>query len=80
MNRREMEQDMEGLEDNTIKQTNSCYNKSKKKKVIIIVIAILCVAAVIGFVITKVVTTPKVEIDYGTSDIYTQKIWMKLLR
>ena len=68
-----MEQDMEGLEDNTIKQTNSCYNKSKKKKVIIIVIAILCVAAVIGFVITKVVTTPKVEIDYGTSDIYTQK-------
>lgn len=48
-----MEQDMEGLEDNTIKQTNSCYNKSKKKKVIIIVIAILCVAAVIGFVITK---------------------------
>ncbi len=64
---------MEGLEDNTIKQTNSCYNKSKKKKVIIIVIAILCVAAVIGFVITKVVTTPKVEIDYGTSDIYTQK-------
>ena len=44
---------MEGLEDNTIKQTNSCYNKSKKKKVIIIVIAILCVAAVIGFVITK---------------------------
>ena len=27
----------------------------------------------IGFVITKVVTTPKVEIDYGTSDIYTQK-------
>ena len=45
---------MEGLEDNTIKQTNSCYNKSKKKKVIIIVIAILCVAAVIGFVITKV--------------------------
>ena len=28
---------MEGLEDNTIKQTNSCYNKSKKKKVIIIV-------------------------------------------
>ena len=48
-----MEQDMEGLEDNTIKQTNSCYNKSKKKKVIIIVIAILCVAAVIGFVITN---------------------------
>ena len=47
--------------------------KSKKKKVIIIVIAILCVAAVIGFVITKIVTTPKVEIDYGTSDIYTQK-------
>ena len=66
-------QDMEGLEDNNIKQTNSCCNKSKKKKVIIIVIAILCVAAVIGFVITKVVTTPKVEIDYGTSDIYTQK-------
>ena len=64
---------MEGLEDNNIKQTNSCCNKSKKKKVIIIVIAILCVAAVIGFVITKVVTTPKVEIDYGTSDIYTQK-------
>ena len=31
-----MEQDMEGLEDNTIKQTNSCYNKSKKKKVDII--------------------------------------------
>lgn len=23
---------MEGLEDNTIKQTNSCYNKSKKEK------------------------------------------------
>lgn len=39
-------QDMEGLEDNNIKQTNSCCNKSKKKKVIIIVIAILCVAAV----------------------------------
>ena len=27
-----MEQDMEGLEDNTIKQTNSCYFISKKKK------------------------------------------------
>jgi hypothetical protein len=25
---------MEGLEDNNIKQTNSCCNKSKKKKVI----------------------------------------------
>ena len=47
--------------------------KSKKKKVTIIVIVVLCVAAVIGFVITKIVTTPKVEIDYGTSDIYTQK-------
>ena len=45
--------------------------KSKKKKVTIIVIVVLCVAAVIGFVITKIVTTPKVEIDYGTSDIYT---------
>lgn len=54
--------------------------ENQKEKVTIIVIVVLCVAAVIGFVITKIVTTPKVEIDYGTSDIYTQKIWMKLLR
>ncbi|MFR2706826.1 MAG: hypothetical protein ACLTAT_11065 [Lachnospira eligens] len=69
---------MEGLEDNTIKQTNSCYNKSKEKSNYNSNSNPL-VAAVIGFVITKVATTPKVEIDYGTSDIYTQKDMMKLL-
>ena len=80
MNKKGKVQGMEESEDNNIERLNIYSNKSKRKKVLIIVISVLCIVTVAACVITKIITTPKVEIDYGTSDIYTQKDMDKAIK
>lgn len=80
MNKKGKVQGMEESEDNNIERLNIYSNKSKKKKILIIVISVFCIVTVAACVITKIITTPKVEIDYGTSDIYTQKDMDKAIK